>query len=88
MPREHCPSCGTAISPNARSCPECGAAEQTGWNADTGSLGLPDEDFNYDEFIENEFDDDRPQLKPRGLHWFWWLAGILLLAALIFRWVL
>ena len=50
MPREHCPSCGTAISPNARSCPECGADEQTGWNADTGSLGLPDEDFDYDDF--------------------------------------
>ena len=88
MPREHCPSCGTAISPNARSCPECGAGEHTDWSPDTASLGLPDEDFDYDEFVEREFRTEQTKLKPRGLHWFWWLVSVGLLALLIWRWVL
>ncbi len=87
MPPAYCPNCGAAISPNAAACPECGADEETGWNEDAHAqgLGLPDQDFDYDEFVDREFNEPKREVKPRGLHWFWWLVGI---GALIYMWVL
>ena len=71
---------------NARACPECGSDEKTGWsdNAQGQRLGLPDEEFDYDEFVGREFGDRKAI--PHGLHWFWWLAGLILLAVLITMW--
>ena len=68
----------------ARACPECGSDEQTGWSeeAETGGLGLSEDDFEYDEFVRNEFSSER-DIKPRGLHWVWWMTGIALLAAML-----
>jgi hypothetical protein len=81
---EICPNCGAELPRNAKACPECGSDEETGWSedAEVGALGLPDENFNYDEFVEKEFGESK-EIKPRGLHWVWWLVGVLLLAALI-----
>jgi hypothetical protein len=42
--------------------------------------------FDYDEFTKREF--GKPSPKPQGLHWVWWLAGIAVLAAIIFTWIL
>jgi hypothetical protein len=42
---------------------------------------LPDADFNYDEFLKDEFGGN--EVKPRGLHWFWWLVALLLLIAVV-----
>jgi hypothetical protein len=40
---------------------------------------LPDEDFNYEEFVRQEFGSSRrPAIKA-----VWWLTAILLVAALI-----
>ena len=90
MPPAYCPNCGAAVSPNAAACPECGADEKTGWNEDAHAQGLnlPEEDFDYDEFIEREFGDDKLEVIPHSLHWFWWLVGIGLIGALIYMWVL
>jgi hypothetical protein len=38
--------------------------------------------------VEREFGEEKPNVKPQGLHWFWWLVGLGLLAALIMQWVL
>ena len=83
MPPEICPNCGTELSPKARACPHCGSDEKTGWSDDAhvGGLDLPDEKFDYDEFVQNEFGGAR--VKPRGLHWFWWLVALLLLIAVV-----
>ena len=83
MPPEICPNCGTELSPKARVCPHCGSDEKTGWSDDAhvGGLDLPDEKFDYDEFVKNEFGSSR--VKPRGLHWFWWLVALLLLIAVV-----
>lgn len=88
MPPEICPNCGAEISPNAKVCPECGSCEETGWGekAHADNLGLPDEDFDYDDFVKREFGDKKPV--PRGLGWFWWLVALILLvvfAALALR---
>ncbi len=75
------------MPPNARACPECGSDEQTGWSeeARTSELGLPEEEFDYDEFVRQEF--GKEELRPRGVRWFWWVIAIvvagLLLAALL-----
>ncbi|HCU87576.1 MAG TPA: zinc ribbon domain-containing protein [Verrucomicrobiales bacterium] len=89
MPPDYCPNCGAAVPARASACPECGADEDTGWNDDAYAqgLGLPDEDFDYDEFVEREFGEtDRPTLKPQGLHWFWWLVALGLVVAMLSFW--
>jgi hypothetical protein len=84
-PPEYCENCGAAIPPRAAACPECGADESTGWaNAECED---PDEDFDYDDFVTREFGKGKPEVVPHGLHWFWWLVGLGLIAALVLMWV-
>jgi len=81
MTPEVCPNCGADVPTGARACPECGSDEETGWSdkASTDHLGLPDEEFDYDEYVAREFK------KPRKrVSWFWWaIIAALLLAFLI-----
>jgi hypothetical protein len=91
IPPEICPTCGAEVPRKAKACPGCGADENTGWAEDasqatTADLGLPEEDFDYEEFTQREFGPAKP--KPHGLHWIWWLAEIALLAAILFTWIL
>ena len=85
MPRppETCPNCGADVPPNARACPECGSDETTGWSeeARVSGLDLPDDNFDYEEFVNREFSPSKSE--PRGIHWFWWLIALLIVAALI-----
>jgi zinc-ribbon domain len=80
---EICPNCGAEVPPNAKACPECGSCEETGWSDDAHAdrLDLPDKNFNYDDYIKREF--GRPKPVPRGMSWFWWVVGILVLAAML-----
>ncbi|MGA2863045.1 MAG: zinc-ribbon domain-containing protein [Verrucomicrobiota bacterium] len=83
MAAETCPNCGAEVPANARACPECGSDEQTGWSeeAQRGGLDLPEEDFNYEDYVAREFGSRRPA--PRGVHWFWWVVGLLAVAAFL-----
>ena len=85
MAPEICPVCGAEVPPNAKACPECGSDETTGWSeeAHASGLDLPDENFNYEDFLKREFGKEK---RPRGIHWFWWIVAVLLLAA--FVWML
>jgi hypothetical protein len=87
MPPETCPNCGAEVPRSAKACPECGADEQTGWSeaAKTSGLSLPEEKFDYDDFVEREFGDGKPV--PRGIHWFWWLVALLLVIAFVLFWL-
>ena len=80
---EICPNCGAEVSPRSKTCRACGADDQTGWSEDAqhGGLDLPGEDFDYDSFVADEFGGRR--VKPRGLHWFWWLVALLLLFGVV-----
>ena len=62
MAPETCPNCGAEVPPKAKACPECGADEQTGWSeaARTAGLDLPDENFDYDDFVKREFGEQEP----------------------------
>ncbi len=86
-PPEVCPVCGEDVPRNASACPECGADHLSGWREDadtTGGLGLPDEEFDYEDFVEREFGGG---VKPEGIAWVWWaaaVAALLAFAAMLF----
>jgi len=84
---EVCPNCGAEVPPRARACPECGADEQTGWSeqAAADALGLPDENFDYEDFVGREFGSHKPK---REFHWFWWLVAAALLGLFLSFWLL
>ena len=87
MSPEYCPHCGAEVPPNARACPECGSDEQTGWSdrAHTERLGIPDDEFDYDKFIEEEFGPKREsRIKPRKVVWLWWALAVVVL--ILFFW--
>lgn len=87
-PPEICPHCGSAVPPKARACPECGSDEKTGWSeaAQAQRLDLPDEEFDYDEFVQNEFgsSDRKESLRPRGIPWLWWAVAAVLVGLFLF----
>jgi hypothetical protein len=70
-PPEECANCGAAIPRGAKSCPECGADERTGWRESSvyDGIDLPD---------TPEDDSGRRQSGNRinGIAWYWWLAGL------------
>ena len=80
---EICPNCGTEVPPSARACPECGADEKTGWSEEASGdgLDLPEEKFDYDDFVDREFGSRKPV--PRGIAWFWWVVALALLLAIV-----
>lgn len=82
---ENCPCCGAEVPRNARACPECGADEETGWSeeAHTGGLDLPQENFDYEKFVKREFGGGKKNPIPRGIHWFWWMVAVLLVAGFV-----
>ena len=77
-----CPVCHEEVPANAKACPECGACDQSGWRENAGhdALDLPDEEFNYDEFVAEEFG-SAPSKTRISNHW-WWVAVVLLAAFL------
>jgi hypothetical protein len=79
-----CPNCGADVPRNAKACPAWGSVEKTGWSeeANADNLGLPDEDFDYDGFVKEEFGAGRA--KPRGTGWFGWVTALLLILLLLF----
>jgi uncharacterized membrane protein YvbJ len=78
MSPEVCPNCGAIVPQRAKSCPECGSDEKTGWSdsAHADHLGIPDENFDYDKFVQAEFGPE--PVKPRGIHWLWWVTAVVL----------
>lgn len=83
--------CGRKQPANAIVCSGCGADENTGlrestWETDASSeLGIIDEEgFDYDSFLEEEFDSTGKRKKPRFLHPMWIIVGILLFIAMAY----
>lgn len=76
-PPEECANCGASIPRGAKSCPECGADERTGWRETDpyDDLDLPESAF------ADEATDDRskkPTRQVNGIAWYWWLIGLVL----------
>jgi ribosomal protein L40E len=88
-----CPDCGAEVKVGARGCPRCRARElrrriarpapRKQWQQDEAldGLDLPDEDFDYDDFVAREFG-GKPHHRI-GIKWWWWLTAAVLLACFI-----
>ena len=76
-----CPVCGEDVPTGAKSCPECGACDKSGWSDDTTSdgLDLPDKDFDYEKFADTEFGGGA---KKSGPGKFWVVVAFILFASL------
>ena len=84
---EICPVCGEDVPRNALACPECGADHNSGWRDEveaTDALGGTDDDFDYEQFVQEEFG---TSAKPRGIMTIWWISAIVLLVALVLMWL-
>jgi hypothetical protein len=84
-----CPVCGAEVPARAKACPGCGADERTGWSDQTVYDGTdisdPDDDeFSHDDWMRRE---GLQPAKPSVIHWIWWIAGVLVLTALVLAWV-
>ena len=79
---EVCPVCGEGVPRGALACPECGADERSGWREEMevyDGADVPDGEFNYDEFVREEFG---ASPKPSGIKLIWWITAILLFGAM------
>jgi hypothetical protein len=79
-PPEVCPVCGEDVPRKSLACPECGADHNSGWRIDAGvhdGLDLPDEGFDYDEFVRREFGSGP---KAARIKMIWWITAAILLA--------
>ena len=77
------PVCGEDVPRTASACPECGADHTSGWREDAetyDAVALPDEDFNYDEFVQQEFGSSA---KPRAIKTIWWITALLIIIVFI-----
>ena len=80
---EICPVCGEDVPRRALACPQCGADHNSGWREDADTydgVDLPDNDFNYDDFVKQEFGS---RAKPPGLKTIWWIVAIALIVAFV-----
>lgn len=78
-----CPVCGEEVPRGALACPECGADHNSGWRLEAESydgLDLPEDNFDYDEFVRREFPS---AIKPAGIKTIWWITAILILVVSI-----
>ncbi len=85
-----CPFCDRDVRVGSP-CPGCAnttrkkkpAPAKKSWEQDSAAdgLDLPDEDFDYEDFIAREF--GKVPHRRIGVKWYWWLLGVLLLAAMI-----
>jgi hypothetical protein len=86
-----CPHCRGRVRRGAPACPHCGSDRETGWAPDAHKwaanipAGYSEDDFDYDEYIEDEFPDDAPRRKwGLGLHLFWLVAAVAAVVALVY----
>jgi len=86
-PPDECANCGAALPRDAKSCPDCGADERTGWRDDDRTrydgLDLPDSAFSDDSAppASHPSRANAPR-RVNGLPWYWWCVGLLLLVLL------
>jgi hypothetical protein len=80
---EVCPVCGEDVPHNALACPECGADHNSGWRDDAGvydGVDLGDEQFDYEQFVAEEFGSGP---KPKHIRLIWWITAIAMLLAFL-----
>ena len=54
--------------------------------ARASGLNLPDDSFEYEDFVEREFGGKK--VRPRGVRWHWWVTALALAALFLFGFLL
>ncbi|HEX5790722.1 MAG TPA: hypothetical protein VFY13_06190 [Luteolibacter sp.] len=83
-----CPSCGSEVRVG-RPCPGCKPVKRKAAKPKRfekhdeiyDGLDLPDEDFDYDEFVAREF--GKVPHRKLGVKWYWWVLGVVILVWMI-----
>ena len=91
-----CPECGAEVPVGSKGCQACGprkiakrmrrkkmARKPKPWEQDStyDGLGLPDDDFDYEDYVEREFG-GKPH-KRIGIAWYWWLTAVALIGVML-----
>ena len=79
-----CPTCDREVAVGTQ-CPRCAKKnpvrkpERKAWEQEetADGLDLPDEDFDYDDFIAKEF--GRVPHRKIGIKWYWYVVALVLL---------
>jgi hypothetical protein len=81
-----CPFCDSQVIVG-KPCPGCKKAtpkkrKKRSWEQSEtyDGLDLPDDDFDYDEYVAREF--GKTPHRQIGIPWYWWLLAIALLVAM------
>jgi hypothetical protein len=77
-----CPVCGESVPAKARSCPECGACDKSGWSKGSAYDGvdLPHDEFDYAKFVNKEFGRGE---QHKGIQRLWPIVALILLIAML-----
>lgn len=78
-----CPECGAEVRVGSKGCSKCASERATkSWEQDEtyDGLDLPEEEFNYQDFIDEEFGSGKKRAK---IEWFWWAIAVVLLLSLV-----
>jgi hypothetical protein len=77
-----CPHCGAHVRVGAAACRECGSDAESGWSEDAESWTSDpdagytgDDDFDYDEFVRDEFPEQAEGPSPGG--WKRWAIAVI-----------
>lgn len=90
-----CPTCENDVRVGSKGCPHCirdarkkrlvkkVGAQRRSWEEDesVSGLGLPDEDFDYDNFVKREF--GSKACDRVGIHPVWWWTAVGLVVAMV-----
>lgn len=79
-PPGQCPVCGEWVPKGSVACNDCGSCAKSGWSGDTHAdgLDLPDDEFDYDDFVAREFG-GKSSKNPLTSNLWWWVALALLI---------
>ena len=83
-----CPSCDREVAVGSH-CPHCAKKsrqhprEKKSWEQEehADGLDLPDEDFDYDDFVAREF--GKAPHRKTGISWYWYVVAVVLLIAML-----
>ena len=77
-----CPVCGADVPRKAKSCPECGACEKSGWSEDQylDGLNLPDEDYTDGSSLGTRLENGD---KWSGMQRIWAIVALIVLIAFL-----
>ncbi|MEO8615506.1 MAG: hypothetical protein ABI600_10220 [Luteolibacter sp.] len=85
-----CPFCEAEVAVG-KPCPGCTKKPKKpkpgikSWEQDSSAdgLNLPDNDFDYNDFVAREF--GKVPHHKTGIKWYWWILAVVILSSMLYR---